>query len=261
MATDVEICNLALTRVGHAVITEISASGNRASKLCAVHYEPIKKSLLREHPWNFAVKRDVLVRDEILDITNITRANPAVVTSAGHGFANGAVVYIAAVRGMNEINNRTYTVANTATNTFQLSGVDSSAYTAYASGGALYGYVATDYAYRFPLPTDCLKLLVFNKDEYDEYRVEGRFIYTNEGTAQIEYIYDVTDEELFDSQFVDIFAQRIAAEIAYPLTENATTTEQAWRIYQDKIRMARTMDAREGTPRGINADTWLNVRV
>ena len=69
-------------------------------------------------------------------ITGITRANPAVVTSAGHGLANGTKISIAGVIGMTQVNVETaFTVAGTATNTFQLQGINSSAYTAYGSGG------------------------------------------------------------------------------------------------------------------------------
>lgn len=68
-------------------------------------------------------------------ITGVTQANPGVVTSASHGFTNGDVVYIDGVVGMTELNGNTYTVANADTNTFELSGVDTTGYTAYTSGG------------------------------------------------------------------------------------------------------------------------------
>jgi hypothetical protein len=68
-------------------------------------------------------------------ITGITRANPGVVTSAGHGYSNGDTIYIAAVVGMTQVNGIFFTAANVAANTFELSGVDTSAYTAYSSGG------------------------------------------------------------------------------------------------------------------------------
>lgn len=68
-------------------------------------------------------------------ITGATAANPVVITSAAHGLANGSVVYIASVVGMVELNGRTFVIANQATNTFELKGVDGSAYTAYSSGG------------------------------------------------------------------------------------------------------------------------------
>lgn len=68
-------------------------------------------------------------------ITAITQANPAVVTSNAHGFANGDEVYIEGVVGMTELNAGRYVVANQATNTFELQGVDSTGFTAYSSGG------------------------------------------------------------------------------------------------------------------------------
>ena len=68
-------------------------------------------------------------------ITGVTSANPAVVTSASHGLSNGQVVRIDDVGGMTQVNDILFTTANVATNTFQLSGVDSSGYTSYSSGG------------------------------------------------------------------------------------------------------------------------------
>ncbi|MEW5705086.1 MAG: ubiquitin-activating E1 FCCH domain-containing protein [Pseudomonadota bacterium] len=80
-------------------------------------------------------------------ITGITQANPAVVTSVGHGLANGDRVILDDVVGMTEVNDRYFTVANVSADTFQLEGLDASAYTAYASGGTAYVpvTVATDY--------------------------------------------------------------------------------------------------------------------
>lgn len=70
-------------------------------------------------------------------ITGISQANPAVVTANGHGYGNGDEVFISGVSGMNEINSGFYDVVNATANTFELSGVDSSAYGAYASGGTV----------------------------------------------------------------------------------------------------------------------------
>mgnify|MGYP003134767244 FL=1 len=69
------------------------------------------------------------------NITGITKANPAVVTVASHGYTNGTDVWINSVGGMTEVNGRRYTIANATTNTFELSGVDSTNYTTYTSGG------------------------------------------------------------------------------------------------------------------------------
>jgi hypothetical protein len=69
------------------------------------------------------------------NITAITKASPAVVTSTAHGLTNGDFVQILAVVGMTELNGGWYKVANVAANTFELSGVDSTGYGTYVSGG------------------------------------------------------------------------------------------------------------------------------
>jgi len=69
-------------------------------------------------------------------ITGITQANPAVVTSTGHTLTNGDKIRITGVVGMVQVNNLEFTVANTTANTFELSGIDSTSYTAYSSGGS-----------------------------------------------------------------------------------------------------------------------------
>lgn len=76
-------------------------------------------------------------------ITAITSADPAVVTANAHGFNNNDIVSIAGVQGMPELNGKTFKVANKTTNTFELSGENSTDYGAYASEGLVNKYVAT----------------------------------------------------------------------------------------------------------------------
>lgn len=78
-----------------------------------------------------------LLTEATTNITAITKANPAVVTAASHGLSNGDRVFIKNVGGMTEVNNLEFTVANKTTDTFELSGVDSSSYTTYTSGGTV----------------------------------------------------------------------------------------------------------------------------
>jgi hypothetical protein len=66
-------------------------------------------------------------------ITAITKANPAQVTSATHGFVEGDAVKISSVSGMTQISGL-YAVDNPATNTFELAGTDSSAYDTFTTG-------------------------------------------------------------------------------------------------------------------------------
>lgn len=96
-------------------------------------------------------RNDGQVRFDAQAITGITKANPAVVTYSGADtFSNGDRVWISGVVGMTEVNNQEFTVAgvNTGANTFQLSGVNSTSYGAYSSGGTIEKIVevATTYA-------------------------------------------------------------------------------------------------------------------
>lgn len=69
-------------------------------------------------------------------ITNITQADPAVVTtSAAHGFVTGDTIYIDTVVGMTEVNDTSFSITVLSTTTFELDGIDSSGYSAYTSGG------------------------------------------------------------------------------------------------------------------------------
>lgn len=68
-------------------------------------------------------------------ITDATNDTTCQITSANHGLADGDEVYITGVGGMTELNGNVYTVANQTTNTFELSGINSTGYGAYTSGG------------------------------------------------------------------------------------------------------------------------------
>lgn len=73
-------------------------------------------------------------------ITGITQANPGVVTIASHSYDDGDELYLDSIVGMTELNGTRVIVANSATNTFELTdlngdNIDTSAYTAYTSGG------------------------------------------------------------------------------------------------------------------------------
>jgi len=70
-------------------------------------------------------------------ITGITQANPAVVTVVAHGYTTGDVVTAASVVGMTQVNDCTFTVTVIDANTVSLDGTNSSAFTAYTSGGTL----------------------------------------------------------------------------------------------------------------------------
>jgi hypothetical protein len=83
----------------------------------------------------------VLDTSEQEAITGITNANPAVVTTAAHGYVTGEEVFIQGVVGMTEVNNKRFKIGTTTATTFELlnqwdsANVDSTAFGTYTSGG------------------------------------------------------------------------------------------------------------------------------
>lgn len=70
-------------------------------------------------------------------ISGITLANPGVVSSTSHGIANGAYTVFTITSGMQQLNGRVVRVANQATSTWELEGVNTtSGYDAFVSGYA-----------------------------------------------------------------------------------------------------------------------------
>lgn len=62
MASEVEICNMALSMIGDSKIAARSDENDRA-RACDLHFDDTRDDLLRAHKWNFALKRDELVQD------------------------------------------------------------------------------------------------------------------------------------------------------------------------------------------------------
>jgi len=62
MATSkIEICNSALSKLGVEQISSF-AETSKASILCNLQYDKVRKKLLRAHIWNFAIKRATLAK-------------------------------------------------------------------------------------------------------------------------------------------------------------------------------------------------------
>ena len=60
-ASEVEICNSALLKVGAARITSITED-SKMGRVCNVSYNKMRKKLLYSHPWNFAIRRAALAQ-------------------------------------------------------------------------------------------------------------------------------------------------------------------------------------------------------
>ncbi len=123
-----------------------------------------------------------------------------------------------------------------------------------------------EYSYQYALPTDpyCLRVLSMEYNDYI-YKIEhvagiGRVLLSNEDTAKILYVARITDTTQFDSMFVDCLTAKLAAELAYPVTNSTTLQTQMEKLYMAKISEARAIDGQETFIDDIVSDTFTDFR-
>tara|TARA_R100001086_G_scaffold28641_2_gene13152 strand:- start:738 stop:1316 length:579 start_codon:yes stop_codon:yes gene_type:complete len=125
---------------------------------------------------------------------------------------------------------------------------------------------AYGYDYQYALPTDpyCLRVLSMEFEDYifkiENLATEGRVLLSNEDTAKILYIARITDTALFDSMFVDTLTAKLAANLAYPITNSVTLQTQMEKLYEIKLSEARSIDGQEGFIDDLVSDTFTDFR-
>ena len=90
-ATALELCNDALSEIGAANITSLTANATKEDRVCNQFYAKLRDELLKQFSWNFAKKATPLNRIDLFDtsddygdyatISGITLANPVVIAA------------------------------------------------------------------------------------------------------------------------------------------------------------------------------------
>lgn len=255
-----ECANIALTKLGAPKISALADADERAvaANLCI---DPLRKSLLRSHPWNFAVKRRV-VQATRTSITNVTEDGPTgwfkISTGSTSGLSSGDGVTIASVVGCEAANGTWVCDSVIAGTSFLLRDADFSG--SYTSGGTWTKAGAYGYAYAIALPTDNLRVLRVNETTGTDYRVEAGYVLSDDDEYEIKYIYDVTDYTAFDPAFYDLLSTSLALELAYRLSQSSTLVEQLKDALKKQMAHVRFVDASEDPAEMLGADDWIKSR-
>jgi len=101
---------------------------------------------------------------------------------------------------------------------------------------------AWDYIYQ--LPNDCLRVVNIEGD-YD-FAIYSNKLYTNTDDARITYVSRETDPTKFSAGFIKAFASRLAADVAFGMTQNATLASNMDALAQRDLREAKWSDGQEG---------------
>jgi hypothetical protein len=123
------------------------------------------------------------------------------------------------------------------------------------------------YAHRFQLPTDpyCLRIIRVSTEapelgDAERWEIQGREILTNAESVNIEYIARIADPLQWDVQFLDAVVERLASELAMPITNTPTLRGQLLQGYVLKIDGAKSTDGMEGTPDVVTDTQLIDVR-
>ena len=109
------------------------------------------------------------------------------------------------------------------------------------------GWSDDEWTYAYELPSDYLRMLS-PVEEYPgeiEYAIENNLVLCNDDTLTIKYIAQITDTGYFDSIFVDVLAQRLAASLAMALSKQKKLVDMMWQAYNQKLNEARQINGLE----------------
>lgn len=147
--SDTVVCqnkNRSITSVAFACVDNMQTIATQFGTETTSDFQTLPTAATGNHSnvcHNFGPADIRRVSDVNLTITGITKANPAVVTVsagtlAGAALSNGDKIFISA-GDMTQVAYKVFTVANinTGADTFELSGVNSTAYTTYTSGATV----------------------------------------------------------------------------------------------------------------------------
>ena len=275
MASQVDICNLALKRIGATEISSISESEKNAEH-CTVFWDYILDEVLEDYSWNFAKKTATLnftsgfgyygVAADTKDISASSAADPCEMTVTGHGWSVGHTIYIEDISGMTELNGHVYEIGTAAdANTITLLDINSTPMTAYVSGGTGIRMEADpkySQGYTYDLPTDYLRALHLSDETY-QFEILGtgnnRRLLTAASDAILTYTsLEATTTNLLN-RFISAMAWRLGAELCVPLGKKGAKQEWAMGMYNYVLGKKTTVDARSEKQDLDDSDSWLTA--
>jgi len=128
------------------------------------------------------------------------------------------------------------------------------------------------WTYQYQLPNDYIRMVFFNDTDPCDVRepifeIEGRLLMTEETSAAIEYVADLTetgnDINAADPALTELFALTLATKLAWTLQQSVTLKEQMLQEYAQKLRRALASDAQEqknSLVNRLNDSEWLRRR-
>ena len=256
-ATETAICNLALQRMGQAVIDDIDGTSVNEVK-CANIFDQVRDETLLDGPelgWKFSKRTYHSIDREEFTITAFTSASATTTTvTATHTLVAGDMVTIdgtTSYDGDYVVNSVSTTVSFVITATFVADDATGTAY-----------WTSNEYAYRYAVPT-CKKVVAVKVGGLDipDWVRWGDYILTNNESAEVDM--DIikaltTTVTSWPDWFVRIVVLRMAIELHYSMTQDLKAiqllAEELWRAKAKAI----AMDEREKYVQE-SSNSWADI--
>lgn len=118
---------------------------------------------------------------------------------------------------------------------------------------------AYGFTYYYILPSDCLRVIETDDPDY-EYEIEGGKLASDADSVSIKYIARVTNPNQFSKLFIEVFVQRLMAELCHAMTDKQSLATQHWNLYMLKLKEARCLNNLNLPTRKKTSQTISEVR-
>ncbi len=116
-----------------------------------------------------------------------------------------------------------------------------------------------EFTYAYSLPSDFIRIRqVYNPNS--NWQVIGNQIHTDDNELFLEYVADITDVNLFDPLFSELFTLKLAYELAYKINADSSIKNQLMQEYQIKLKESVAISSKEQSNRIIGDGPWNNHR-
>lgn len=116
-----------------------------------------------------------------------------------------------------------------------------------------------DWAYAFDLPADYMKMQR-GEDLFDDYEVFSGNLYADVNPFKIKYTWKNTNSGSYTYCLAECIAWRLAADLAYSLTNSQPTAEAMLKGYELELKNARYSDSHKKTPQPLVAEDFIRSR-
>ena len=224
-STSTDVANLALTRMGQKVISDIDSTSDPLSVKCKLIYTQALEEMLTAGPllgWKFASRRQRKDRESmtITAFDDLVTGSTTTVT-ATHTLVAGDLVCIEGTTsydGEYEVLTVTGTTEFSITATFVADD---------ATGTAK--WTSDEYAYRFLIPTGFrVSSMQSGGIELTDWIREGVFALTNLADEDVDfrYVQSITTTTLFPPWFTKILILELAIQLTHTLTQDMKFVQQ-----------------------------------